>query len=126
MEMELIFKAEVFAIIGAAMEVYNELGCGFAEPVYQEAMTLELASRRIPFEALRRLPITYKGITLKQRYFADFLCFGEIIVELKAQKEMGGYEQAQVLNYLRATGLKLAVIINFGDKDKLDWHRYVA
>jgi GxxExxY protein len=126
MEKELLFKNEVYAIIGAAMDVYNELGSGFAEPVYQEAMQLEFVARGIPFEPQKRLNINYKGAILDKKYFADFLCFGEIIVELKAQREMAGYEQAQVLNYLKATGLRLAVIINFGDPDMLDWHRYVA
>ncbi len=107
------------------MDVHNELGSGFAEAVYQEAMGMELASRRIPFEALKKLSVRYKGKILKKRYFADFLCFSQIIVELKAQRELGGYEEAQILNYLRATGLRLALIINFGDPGRLDWQRYV-
>jgi GxxExxY protein len=122
---ELIFKDEAYAIIGAALDVHNELGSGFAEAVYQEAMGMELASRRIPFEALKKLSVRYKGKILKKRYFADFLCFSQIIVELKAQRELGGYEEAQILNYLRATGLRLALIINFGDPGRLDWQRYV-
>ena len=125
MSKELLFKDEVYAIVGAAMEVYNELGFGFAEPVYQEAMEMELKTRPIPFEPQKKLSITYKGFILNKKYFADFVCFGEIIVELKAQREMGSYEKAQVLNYLKATEFRLAVIINFGDPDKLDWHRYV-
>jgi len=123
---ELIFKNEVFAIIGAAMEVHNELSSGFAEAVYQEAMEIELAERGISFERQKSLRIIYKGRTLQKSYIADLICCGQIIVELKCQKQMGKPEISQAINYLRATGLRVAVLINFGDPGRLDWQRVVV
>ena len=112
--MELIFKDEIYAIMGAAMDVHRELGSGFLESVYQEALEMELTGRQIPFESQKPIRITYKGETLKKDFIADLICFGKTIVELKAQDSLSGKEEAQVLNYLKATGIKLGVIINFG------------
>jgi len=123
--MELIFKEEVYAIMGAAMEVHRELGSGFLESVYQEALEVELARREIPFESQKTLKIVYKGQTLKKEFIADLICFGKIAVELKAQDSLSGKEEAQVLNYLKATGLKLGLVINFGSHPKLEWKRLV-
>ena len=123
--MELIFKEEVYAIMGAAMDVHRELGSGFLESVYQEALEMELASRQIPFESQKSIKITYKGKKLDQEFIADLVCFGKIIVELKAQESLSGKEEAQVLNYLKATGIKVGVIINFGSHPKLEWKRLV-
>jgi GxxExxY protein len=103
-----------YAIIGAALEVHNQLGCGFTEPVYQEAMELELAARNIPFQREVVLVILYKGQRLKSTYKADFICFDSIIVELKALSKMDGIEEAQIINYLKATGKKVGLLINFG------------
>src|SRR5437016_14237863 len=103
-----------YAIIGAAMEVHREMGCGFAEPVYQEAMAFELIDRTIAFEPQVELPVRYKQRTLKCKYRADFICFGEVLVEIKALGQLSGTERAQVINYLKATGLKVALQINFG------------
>jgi GxxExxY protein len=122
---ELLFKEEVCAIVGAAMEVHNVLGSGFGEPVYQECTQLEMGLRGIPFEPQKRLRISYKGVLLQKEYFADLVCYGKIIVELKAIRQMSGTEEAQILNYLRATGLRVALLINFGDPARLDWHRYI-
>jgi len=122
---ELFLKDEVYAIVGAAMEVYNELGSGFLEAVYQEAMQMELESRKIKFEPQKELCIYYKGQCLKKKYFADFLCFGGIIVELKAIDTITGIEESQLLNYLKATGIRVGLIINFGDGGKLEWKRMV-
>jgi GxxExxY protein len=122
---ELILKEEVYAIIGAAIEVYNQLGSGFLEAVYQEAMELELEWRVIPFEPQKELCIFYKGRCLEKRYFADFVCFGSVLVELKAVDEIGSKDESQMLNYLKATGLRVGVIINFGDPGRLDWKRMV-
>jgi len=122
---ELFLKDEVYAIVGAAMEVYNELGSGFLEAVYQEAMQMELESRKITFEPQKELCIYYKGQCLKKKYFADFLCFGGIIVELKAIDTITGIEESQLLNYLKATGIRVGLIINFGDGGKLEWKRMV-
>jgi GxxExxY protein len=121
----LLLKDEVYAIVGAAMEVHTEMGAGFLEHVYQESMELELGLRRIPFESQKVLQIRYKGTVLKKDYCADFVCFGQIIVEIKAMRELTGREEAQLLNYLKATGLRVGVLINFGDPGRLDWKRLV-
>lgn len=123
--MELIFKDEVYAIMGAAMDVHHELGSGFLESVYQEALEMELTGRQIPFESQKSIKITYKGKSLNKEFIADLVCFGKIIVELKAQESLSGKEEAQVLNYLKATGIKVGVVINFGSHPKLEWKRLV-
>ena len=122
---KIILKDEVFAIVGSAMEVHNQLGAGFAEAVYQEAMAFEFTHRGIPFVPQKRLRITYKGVTLACEYVADFVCFDAVIVEIKAIRETGAREEAQVINYLKATGLPVGVLINFGDPGRLDWSRFV-
>lgn len=106
--------ARTHAIIGAAIEVHNQLGHGFLEPVYQEAMAIELAARNIAFDKEVDLIVSYKGTPLRCGYRADFICFHEIIVEIKALARVGGVEHAQVLNYLKATGLRLGLLLNFG------------
>jgi GxxExxY protein len=105
---------QTYRIIGAAMEVHREFGCGFLEAAYQEAMELELAVQQIPFAPQVELAIVYKGWPLKCKYRADFICFGEVIVEVKALAQITGIERAQVINYLKATGYKRALILNFG------------
>lgn len=122
-EQKLIFKDEVYQIIGAAMEVSNELGCGFLEAVYEEALMLEFNTKEIPYEVQKEIEIEYKGQILKKRYYADFLCFDSIIVEIKAIKRLTEIEAAQILNYLKASGMPLGILINFGNT-KLEWKRY--
>lgn len=121
---KLIFKDEVFAIIGAAMEVHREKGCGFAEPVYQECMEIELTDRKIPSEAQKEMTIFYKGRQLKKTYLADFVAYGKIIVELKALDQLTLREEFQVINYLKSSGLQVGVLINFG-APSLEWKRIV-
>ncbi len=121
---ELIFKEEAYRIIGACMEVHRELGSGFLEPVYQEALSIELTSRDILHEREKPLTVTYKGTALEKSYFADFLCHNKIIVELKALNSLSGEHEAQILNYLKATGLRLGLLVNFGT-DQLEWKRIV-
>jgi GxxExxY protein len=123
--MELIYKEDVFAIVGAAIEVHRELGSGFLEPVYQEAMEIEVAAREIPFEAQKRIQIRYKEHLLSKEYVGDMICYDKIVVEFKALDALSGKEEAQVLNYLKATGMKVGVLINFGSQGKLEWRRLV-
>jgi GxxExxY protein len=112
----IILKEESYKIIGAAMEVHKELGSGFSEPVYQEALELEFQLQKMPYEREKLLNIFYKNHKLTKRYSSDFLCYDKIIVELKALHETSGDHEAQVLNYLKASQLKLGLLINFGTK----------
>ena len=121
----LIYKEEVYALVGAAMEVYNTLGPGFLEPVYQEALEIELAERRIPFKPQQELRISYKGRRLRKTYIADFVVYDKIIVEIKALNRLTSREEAQLLNYLKATGMQVGVLINFGSANRLEWKRMV-
>ena len=119
-----LFKPESFAIRGAAFDVYRRMGCGFLEAVYQECLGIELGRRDIPFEALKPLSLTYDGEPLKQTYVADFLCFGAIILELKAVRCLAPEHRAQTINYLRAADLRLALLVNFGAAEGVEIERF--
>ena len=121
----IVYKEESYKIVGAAFQVYNALGHGFLEAVYQEALELEFQRQGIPFEREKELKIKYDGIELKQTYKADFVCFGKIIVELKAVNALNDAHRSQVYNYLHATGFKLGLLLNFGNSDKLEKERIV-
>ena len=121
---DLIYKEEVYNIIGAAMEVHNELGCGFLEAVYQEAFEIELQNQKISHNREEVIEIYYKDIVLDKKYRADFICYDKIIVELKALSQLSSENEAQVLNYLKATNMKVALLINFGSKS-LQYKRFV-
>ena len=111
---DIIYRDESYRIVGVAMKVHSELGCGFLEPVYQEAFELLLRREGIPFERERKLNIRFMGEVLKKEYFADFVCYDKIIVEMKAVNELTAVHEAQVMNYLKATGFKLGLLFNFG------------
>lgn len=119
------YKQESYSIIGAALEVYNNLRHGFLEPVYQEALEREFSARSIPYEREKELTIYYKDKPLKQTYKADFVCYGEIIVELKAVSELNDAHRSQLYNYLHATGCTLGILINFGNSERLEYERKV-
>ncbi|MFL6216743.1 MAG: GxxExxY protein [Blastocatellia bacterium] len=121
----LVLGDEVYAIVGAAIEVHRELGPGFLEAVYQEALEIELAIRHVPFVRQKPLQIQYKSHLLNKTYTADLICFDQIIVELKALDRLSGKEEAQVLNYLKATDFKVGLLINFGSVGRLLWKRFV-
>jgi GxxExxY protein len=106
--------ARTHAIIGAALEVHRTLGSGFLEAVYQEALAKELGFRNIPFRAQCEIPVFYKGDKLSTTYRADFICFDSVILELKAIRQLTVIEEAQVLHYLKASGLRVALLLNFG------------
>jgi len=112
--MELIHKEETYKILGAAMEVHSTMGSGFLEAVYQEALAIEFEKRKIPFKRESKLEINYKGQTLSKYYVADFVCYDKVIIETKATKELAGIDEAQLINYLKSTGLKVGLLINFG------------
>lgn len=117
---KVLFPEESYAIQGAIFDVYREMGCGFLEAVYQECLEKELRSRQLPFEAQKELVLSYKGEQLAQTYKPDFICYGKIIVELKAVKEIAAEHKAQLLNYLKATGLELGLLVNFGAYPKAE------
>ncbi len=123
---EIIYKDESYRIVGACFEVYNDKGCGFHESVYQECLGIEFRLQDISAVAKPKLELEYKGHRLEQRYEPDFICFGKIIVELKALSHLTEEHHAQVMNYLKATGFKLGLLINFGHHPRLEYHRIAA
>ena len=118
----LLYEEETGKIIKACMNVFNELGNGFLEPVYQEALAIEFELQGIPFQREQKLEITYKGRKLNKEYYADFVCYNKIIVELKAISVLVKANQAQVINYLKATKMKIGLLVNFGSAS-LKWER---
>lgn len=122
---DLLYREETGLIIGAAMEVYNELGPGFLEAVYQEAMEIELGLREILNVPQQELQVYYKGRPLKKKYNADFVCYGKIIVELKAIEGLTNHDEAQLFNYLSATKFELGLLFNFGSRRELEWRRRI-
>ncbi len=119
----LVLKDACYEIVGAAMEVSRCLGCGFLEAVYQEALKIEFEERKIPCVPQQRIAIVYKGKMLDKEYIVDFLCCDQIVVEIKAIQKITDIEEAQILNYLKATNLPLGLVINFG-QPKLEWKRF--
>ena len=121
----IIYKDESYNVVGAAFHVYNNLGHGFLEAVYQEALEIAFQRRNIPYEREKELNIVYDGVQLKQTYKADFVCYGKIIVELKAVSKLDDAHRSQVYNYLHATSYRLGLLLNFGCSDELEKERIV-
>ncbi len=124
MDKNFLYKDETYKIIGACMEVHNELGCGFLESVYQESLALELELQNIPFVKEKTIEINYKGHKLKKFYKADFICYNNVIVELKALSNLTTEHESQIINYLKATEVKVGLLINFGQKS-LEYKRFI-
>ena len=122
---EIIYPEESYRIMGACFEVYKEKGCGFLEAVYQECLEMEFGDQSVLFTAQQKLPLSYKGRPLKQTYEPDFICLGKIIVEIKAVSALTNEHRAQVQNYLRATGHRLGLLVNFGHFPKVEAERIV-
>jgi len=123
--MELMLKREVYEIIRAAIAVHRELGPGFLEAVYQEALAVEMSDIGVPFERERQISIGYRGVLLKKRYKVDFLCYDSIVVETKSQHTLTDIDRAQLINYLKASGLRVGVLVNFGSYPTLEWKRII-
>jgi GxxExxY protein len=121
----MLYKEDVYKIMGACFEVYKEKGCGFLEEVYQEALEMELELQGIPFSSQTPIKLFYKGREMQRRYLPDFLIIGKIIVEIKAVDKLTDKHRAQVINYLHATGLEMGLLVNFGHYPKVEWERIV-
>ncbi|HEX2801636.1 MAG TPA: GxxExxY protein [Phenylobacterium sp.] len=119
-----MFEEEAFRLRGAAFQVYREMGPGFLEAVYHECLQIEFAKRGIPFRSQAALCLQYSGEPLRQTYVADFVCFDQVIIELKACSAIAPEHRAQTINYLRATGLKLGLLMNFGSAPRLQIERF--
>ncbi len=122
---DLIYKEETYAIMGGCFAVYKDKGCGFLEAVYQECMEIEFEFLKLPAVPKPALSLAYRNRPLKQKYEPDFVCFGKIILELKAVSDLVDEHRAQLLNYLNATGFKLGLLVNFGHYPTLEWERIV-
>jgi len=122
---KILYKEECYAIQGAVFEVYREMGCGFLEAVYQECLEKELSCKGIPFQSQVQLVLTYKSERLDQTYKPDFICYGKIIIELKAVKDIGDDHRAQMFNYLKTTGMRLGLLVNFGHYPKATIERFI-
>jgi GxxExxY protein len=121
----LLYEEESYAVLGACFEIYKEMGPGFLESVYQECLVLELSARGVPFVAKPGLLLEYKGRKLKQAFEPDFVCFGKIILEIKAVSQLNDIFRAQLLNYLVATKMRLGLIVNFTSHPQLEFERIV-
>ena len=124
-EEQIVFKEESYRIIGACFKVYKEKGHGFLEAVYQECLVIEFNEQQVPFVEKPRIRLGYKGRPLKQEYEPDFLCFDEIILDIKAVKRLSDEHRAQVINYLKSTRMELGLLVNFGYYPKIEYERFV-
>jgi GxxExxY protein len=122
---KVLLAGETYRVVGAAMEVYYKLGPGFLEPVYQQALGIELGRRRVPSVAQGRFRIEYKGVFLEKEYVADFVCFDKIIIEIKALNQLSTIEWSQVINYLKVSHMRVGLLFNFGSAGRLEWKKFV-
>jgi GxxExxY protein len=122
---DLLYKNEVYHLMGACFAVYKDKGNGYGEPVYQDALEIELELSDIPFETQRNFPVLYRGRTLRHTYTPDLICYDLVLLELKAARCLTDEHRAQVLNYLKVTGLKLGLLVNFGSYPRVEWERIV-
>ena len=120
-----IFQSQSFRIRNACFEVYKEKGCGFTEPVYQECLETEMSLQDLPYDAPRHIPLVYKGKKLRTTFVPDLSCFDKIIVELKAVSKLSDEHRSQVINYLKATGFQLGLLVNFGANGGIEIERFV-
>jgi GxxExxY protein len=120
-----LFKQEGYNLMGAAFEVYNEMGSGFLEEVYQECMEMELEMRKVPFVAQAELGLTYKDRPLKKRYKPDLVAYGGVVAELKAVKQLTKTETSQLVNYMKSSKTEVGYLINFGNPERLEWQRFI-
>lgn len=116
---------ETYQVLGGCFEVYNVMGCGFLESVYQECLEAELAARGIPYSAQEPIELSFKGKVLQRTFCPDFVCFGRIILELKAVRRLAAEHRAQVINYLKASGLEVGLLANFGAHPQLEYERII-
>lgn len=123
-DQKLLYADEAFALRGVFFQVYRAMGPGFLEAVYQECLEIEFRRRGIPFAARQPLRLSYEDVLLKQTYVADFVCFGQIVIELKATRAIAPEHRAQLINYLRATGLQLGLLVNFGASPGVEIERF--
>ena len=121
----ILYPDESYKIIGACFNVYKTMGCGFLENVYQECLEIEFEDQGIPFKSYKELKLTYRNKQLKQTYKPDFVCYDKIIIEIKAVSNLVDEHEAQIINYLNATGFKLGILVNFGHYPKLEYKRFV-
>lgn len=121
---KIVFKEESYQIQGAIFEVYREMGPGFLESVYQECLAMEFSQRQVPFRAQPPLSLHYKNNPLEQKYCPDFVCFECIIVEIKAVSELSPVHDAQIMNYLKGTNMRLGLLVNFGSSPKVTVRRF--
>ncbi len=122
---DVIYKDESYKIVGACFNVYNEMGCGFLESVYQECMEIELEYQLVPFLSQAEIKLKYRDRLLKSKFIPDILCYNKIIVELKAVSMLVDEHRSQVINYLHASKIKLGILVNFGNHNKLEYERFV-
>ncbi len=122
---EIVLEKESYLIMGACFEVYKEMGCGFLESVYQECLEKELSRQDIPFQSQVALELSYKGQRLLQKYIPDFLCYQQVVLEIKAVSMLANEHRAQIHNYLKATGYRLGLLVNFGHSPKVEYERVV-